>query len=141
MEILLRHTVQWLGMMRSPAVNAPGVLDNEKAFIEDLGQLSAEEKKSVLCVHLLACSLDGGINEKEYHLWKQVCEAVDEAEYIPDRVGYLACRFRNLVPLTAKMIEDCFDKNAKVFIPTGWGGFRCATPHAFGLRPSHDLTA
>ena len=43
MEILLRHAVQWLGMKSSPAVQRPGVLDNEDLFIQDLAELEDDE--------------------------------------------------------------------------------------------------
>lgn len=133
MEILLRHAVQWLGMLRSPAANTPGVLDNEQAFLDDLSQLSKSEQKAVFSTHLLCMCADGGVAAQEYELWAKMCDMVEDdvATNFPDRVGYLACRFRNYVPLSAEMIEQCFDSSANVPIPTGWGGFR----YAFFYQP------
>lgn len=127
MEILLRHSVQWLGMKSSSQVSQPNVLDNMTKFLEDMPMLTAVEQTAVLSVHLLTLCIDGSISKKEDSLWHRVVQSVGDeqvAAYIPDRVGYLATRFRNFTPLTAEMVRDCFDRNAQVDIPTGWKGYR-----------------
>lgn len=69
MELLLRHAIQYLGLRGKAVVASPGVLDNEDAFIMDLGGidpadpdvagLTKEEQIVVLSVHLMALMLDG----------------------------------------------------------------------------------
>ena len=69
MELLLRHAIQYLGLRGKAVVASPGVLDNEDAFIMDLGGidpdnpdvagLTKEEQIVVLSVHLVALMLDG----------------------------------------------------------------------------------
>ena len=110
MEILLRHAVQWLGMKSSKAVQKPGVLDNEKLFIEEMQNLHDNEMVAVLSIHMLTIILDGahflhfipefpagsyikmvsttkcikligGLNEKEHEMLERVFGAV------PDKVG------------------------------------------------------
>ena len=113
MEILLRHSVQWLHMKTSPAVQTHGVLDKEQDFLADMKALNVAEQRAVLSVHLLCLVMDGSMSSKEHELWKRVCNSVEDetvAFYMADRAGYLGTRFRNFVPLTAKMIRDCFDK-------------------------------
>lgn len=69
MELLLRHTIQYLGLRGKSIVASPGVLDSEDDFIMDLGGidpedpdaagLTKEEQTVVLSVHLMALMLDG----------------------------------------------------------------------------------
>jgi hypothetical protein len=69
MELMLRHTIQYLGLRGKSVVAKPGVLDNEDDFIMDLGGidpedpdvvgLTKEEQVVVLSVHLSALMLDG----------------------------------------------------------------------------------
>ena len=80
----------------------------------------------MLSVHLLCLSVDGGITDAELKVWKGICDVCPKvATFYPDRVGYLACQFRNFTPLSSSMIRQCFDKTMpEVAVPTGWGGYR-----------------
>ena len=99
----------------------------EMKFLDDMSMLNSVEQTAVLSVHLLTLIIDGSVSSKEQELWKRVVEAVGDetvASVMKDRVGYLATCFRNFTPLTAEMVRNCFDRNAKVPIPGGWNGYR-----------------
>ena len=57
MEVLLRHAVQWLGMKASPAVQQPGVLDNEKDFMDDLFELNEKQVSALrIVMYIVVCT-------------------------------------------------------------------------------------
>ena len=71
MEILLRHSVNYLNMKKSKAVASSGIIDDEEALIRDMDKLSLDERRAVLCTHMLCYVLDGNIGGSELELWKR----------------------------------------------------------------------
>ena len=65
LKILLDHAINYLNMKKHPCCKEPGIIDNKEAFIEDMGKLSLDERRAVLCVHMLCYVLDGTIGNSE----------------------------------------------------------------------------
>ena len=53
MEILLRHAVNYLNMKKSKAVRQSGIIDNEELFLKAFEEITLEESRAALCVHML----------------------------------------------------------------------------------------
>ena len=65
LKILLDHAINYLGMKKHPCCKEAGIIDNKEAFIEDMGKLSLDERRAVLCVHMICYVLDGTIGNSE----------------------------------------------------------------------------
>jgi hypothetical protein len=128
MELLLRHSIQYLGMRGKRVVCEPGTLDNEEAFLLGLSPdnklvtrrdgsqvaftgLSENELRVVLCVHLLAFVLDGDLGASEMELWEAVCHAAgpETAVFDPAAVKSLCVHFRGLMPIAVTDLVAVFD--------------------------------
>jgi adenylate kinase family enzyme/Ca2+-binding EF-hand superfamily protein len=118
MELLLRHTIQYLGLRGRAVLSKPGTLDNEFDFVDDLreGGLTKDEQVVVLSIHLLAHMLDGTLNRTERRCWRAAVDAVNDdiAQYYDDRLTYLCWRFRNYHYITAQDLHDCFRPEAEI---------------------------
>lgn len=129
MELLLRHSIQYLGMRGKRVVCEAGTLDNEAAFLEGLcpGKevsslerdgtkkaykgLTQAEVKAVLCVHLLAFILDGDLGGSEMMLWETACDAAgpEVAVFDPGAIKALCVRFRGIKPVAVLDLLNTFD--------------------------------
>ena len=133
MEVLLRHGVAWMKMRANPAVQTPGVLDNSDTFVNEMAQLTRDEKITTLCMHLLCMIMDGSVHKRHLLSWQEAVDHSNEEDfhYNAKRVRFVAQQFRNHVPLSAEMLRACFmtDEAAARYleehkIPGGCGGFR-----------------
>jgi hypothetical protein len=129
MELLLRHSIQYLGMRGKRVVCEAGTLDNERAFLDGLcpgteissrgrnGKqksykgLTTNEVRAVLCVHLLAFVLDGDLGAGEMELWKTVCAAAgpEVAIFDPAAVKALCVSFRGMNAVAVLDLLNAFD--------------------------------
>ena len=104
MELLLRHSIQYLKLRGKACVSQPGVLDNQEELISTMapgGHLTDDERIVALSVHLLASILDGDMGHAQMDLWEELCaSAGDLAGFYPDRVLYLTTRFRRFEFIT-----------------------------------------
>lgn len=123
MELLLRHSIQYLGLRGKRVVCEAGTLDNEEAFVRGLcldteegskeldgvskayKGLTQTETKAAMCVHLLALILDGDVGHRQMALWESCCEAAgpEVATYDPGAVKALCVKMRDIEPV---MVED-----------------------------------
>jgi hypothetical protein len=72
MELLLRHSIQYLHLRGKTAVSAPGILDNEGLLLKGMsmdGGLTDEERRVAMSIYVLACILDGDMGEGQMQLW------------------------------------------------------------------------
>jgi Ca2+-binding EF-hand superfamily protein len=129
MELLLRHSIQYLGMRGKRVVCEAGTLDNEYAFLHGLSPdkelsslgkdgkqksykgLTPDEVRAVLCVHLLAFILDGDLGASELTLWKLVCDAAGPqiAVYDPGAIKALCVSFRGMNAVAVLDLLNAFD--------------------------------
>ena len=126
MELLLRHSIQFLHLKGKKCVAEPGVLDNQDLLLEhmkpqkDGGPLNDEERLVAMSIHLLACMIDGDMGHSQMELWEQLCEAAgDLAEFYPDRIRSLGTRFRDFDCITAKDLHEAFDPRVELELPAG----------------------
>lgn len=117
MELLLRHSIQYLKLKGKACVSEPGHLDNWKEFIAVMapgGKLSDEERLVAMSIHLLACILDGDMGHSQMDHWEEVCTAAgDLAGFYPDRITYLTTRFREFDYISAEDLHACFNKEVE----------------------------
>lgn len=78
MEILLRHAVNYLNMKKSKAVRNSGIIDSEELFLQTFEDISLEESRAALCVHMLCYVLDGSVGIMELQLWHKLLKRVEE---------------------------------------------------------------
>ena len=141
MEMLLRHSIQYLHLRGKAAVSEPGNLDNEDLLLEymkkqqDGGKLNDEERVVAMSAFLLACIMDGDMGATQMELWARLVStsrallhgpfasrctemtaaqcnvASDIAVFDENRVQWLCSRFRAFECLTAADVHDVFDPN------------------------------
>ena len=78
MEILLRHAVNYLDMKAHDAVTSSGIIDDEATLLQNFEELTLNESRAVLCIHMLCYVLDGSMSISELKLWKRLLERVEE---------------------------------------------------------------
>ena len=82
MELLLRHSIQYLHLRGKSAVAEPGNLDNEVLLLDNLkkaedgGVLTDEERRVAMSIYLLSCILDGDMGHQQMELWTRMVSAV-----------------------------------------------------------------
>ena len=78
MEMMLRHSIQYLHLKGKAAISEPGNLDNEELLIkymrkqQDGGTLNDEERAVAMSVFLLACIMDGDMGATQMELWARL---------------------------------------------------------------------
>jgi hypothetical protein len=82
MELLLRHAVNYLDMKKHKAVTEGGIIDDEDGLMKDFANISLDEARTVLCVHMLCYVLDGSIGVTETSMWKALLARVEEVYQI-----------------------------------------------------------
>lgn len=129
LEVLLRHSIQYLGLRGKAVVANSGVLDSVEDFLNDMQDCSAEDHKAaclannltkddevvILSVLLLALILDGNVGRAEQALWKQACEVADDsvAKFYPERLKHISTMFREFRAISATDLKNCFDPKAE----------------------------
>eukprot|EP01050_Picozoa_sp_SAG11_P005613 SAG11_NODE_402_length_9751_cov_7.372047_8_plen_307_part_00 len=98
MELLLRHTIQYLKIGGSRAIQLPGNLDNKSEILAGLKRLKPPEQHAVACVHLLAVLLDGYISQVEVNTLQEIAvrapSVVESGDGLGRRCADLAHRWR-----------------------------------------------
>ena len=145
-ELLLRHAINYFDMKKSSAVRTGGVIDSEDDFIADMRQISQDERRAVLSVHMLCYVLDGSISSNELGLWKLMLDRVEElyqkekggdmqASFVtydsgtPKRV---CAEFRQQKPVTVELLAACWD-------PEATDKFLAKSEHEFAFQVSETM--
>eukprot|EP01052_Picozoa_sp_SAG31_P000523 SAG31_NODE_15_length_37942_cov_32.078297_28_plen_645_part_00 len=115
MELLLRHAVNYLGMKKSKAVTSSGVIDDEVALLLDFAELSVDECRAVLSIHMLCYVLDGSVRVSELALWKKLLRRVEEL-YQVERTKFetlSASELRKYIVLKCPRMEKAVNRVPK----------------------------
>lgn len=87
-----RHAITYLNMKGSAAIVSAGVIDSQDDLLDDIGKISLQESRAVLCTHMLCLSLCGSVTVKEMLLWERILARVEEV-YQRDRNQHLSVHF------------------------------------------------
>lgn len=103
LEILLRHAVNYLGMKTSKAVTQGGIIDDELALLNNMDELTLQESRAVLCVHMLSYVLSGEVSITELALWKKLLKRVEDLYQIE------RAKFDNFTTMELRefIVEQC----------------------------------
>ena len=111
MDLLLRHAIQFFGLGRSKAIEAPSSpLQSTACFLCELQQLRQDEQLVVMRVLLLAQILDGALEDDELVLWNRVYLAVGRPAP-PDEAALcgVACAFRQQEIVDVALLDAALD--------------------------------